>query len=169
LGDLFYVIHRTRSVEQQNAWTARLWIINEFWIREWYLIRQFFYWVVFHIVINILKTGPRRPNIRKTFQKSVALKSDLNYLAASSIQHRNLLLPASRKLQQFSSHSGIQVNDDFEALAQARLRLSARLFVNFAPLRVSRHCGPGSRKGAKAQSSQRFSLNTQIRQPAVKD
>jgi len=43
LRDLFYVIHRTRSVEQEHAWTARLWIINEFRIREWYLIGRFFY------------------------------------------------------------------------------------------------------------------------------
>src|SRR5262249_13407338 len=97
LRDLFYVIHRTRSVEQEHARAARLWIINEFGIREWYLIGRFCHGVVFHIVINILKTGPRRPNIRKTFQKSVALESDLNYLPISSVQHRNSLLPASPK------------------------------------------------------------------------
>src|SRR5262249_47026980 len=95
LRDLFYVIHRPRSVEQEHAWTARLWIINEFRIREWYLIGQFCYSFVFHIVINILKTGPRRPNIRKTLKKSVALKSNLNYLADSFVYHRNSLFLAS--------------------------------------------------------------------------
>jgi hypothetical protein len=53
----------------------------------------------------------------------------------------------------------VQVNDNFEAPAQAGLQLSARPFANFAPLRLCEELANAtsrSRKGAKAQSSQRF-------------
>src|SRR5215831_1164181 len=52
-------------------------------------------------------------------------------------------------------HLGVQDKDDFEAPAQPLLWAFRKALCAFAPLRETRLRGPVSRKGAKAQSSQR--------------